>query len=364
MTFRLICLLLVWCSVATGCSDNVGESRLNNYLNRLATVLAVDDTGQLDSPSEISAPLRFPEAKALSPRASHIGEDTDGKISILDFMKLYGCDLQSVVGEQNTNLAEFAGDSQTLLRSLRFIQAAPSCLAMLEEEGNQDLAEKLKAALQRKRQNISRDFWRATLGSPEARLFWKQPDQLADYPAQVSLAPVQVIGRLAQRHDDLESGHYDPLIEKLEEDLAALHIGDGGHLYAALNQLNALLAQANAILLQRQQQGRLCLQSRELFNREALQNVIQKYFVGEVQAWASELSRRYYQLMEPYLALEQRLESVEPAAYRVWREKRDQQMQAWLRAPAEHVAHLQEFMEQCESASATDRRELLTKLQG
>ena len=334
-------ILLTLCA----CSRNEGEARLQNYLKRLDTVLELGLPSSVVPPKTTLQRYGFPQEpefpKARSPSV---------QISLLDFLGLYGCRLQSVVGEQNTNLASFAEASQDVIRAIRFIELAPECVGMLREAGKQELAITLERALQQKTLQLERDFWLATLGSKEAREFWKAAPVLGAYPEETSVSPIQTLGRLLQLSGALKEGNYHPVLDELEPLMSDFRTGDGGELYRSLQTLNTYLEHASTALRERAGSGGLCFGGRETFNRDALANVVQTFFAGDVQEWAAGLSRRYYALILPYQRLEEVFSELEPKAYKSWRVDRDARMAFWLRAPARHVAALKPFLDGCPPA--------------
>ena len=58
------------------------------------------------------------------------------------------------------------------------------------------------------------------------------------------------------------------------------------------------------------------------FSSKILQNVVQKYFVGEVQHWAADLNRRQYALSEAMADLEGELAPMLSESYARWTKER------------------------------------------
>ncbi|MEQ8802037.1 MAG: DUF3080 family protein [Haliea sp.] len=106
---------------------------------------------------------------------------------------------------------------------------------------------------------------------------------------------------------------------------------------------------AGTTLLQaRRQRGPLCSGPIRPAAATILRNVIEKFFVGEVQPWSAGLGRRQHELLPLVAVLEAALDSGLPSAYRQWQSRRDSQLQQWTGAPRRHVEALQAVLKPCE----------------
>ncbi|MEC8429519.1 MAG: DUF3080 family protein, partial [Pseudomonadota bacterium] len=63
------------------------------------------------------------------------------KISLLEFLSLFGCELQHTIGERNSSLGRVAADSQRLLNTLKLVRQAPDCIERLGRDGREEDAE-------------------------------------------------------------------------------------------------------------------------------------------------------------------------------------------------------------------------------
>lgn len=328
-----------------GCSSDHGESVLSNYLYRLSNVL------ELEQP-ELGKPMVLEWRGVSRGESATEGSDsgTNASINLLEFLSLYGCELQGVIAEKNSPLGRLAQPSQALLRELDFIRAAPACLAMLESEGKAELKAQLEQAVQQKRELFLGQLWRVVLRETEARSFWRAQAQANDYPAEVSEQIPLALGQLEQLAADFSAPELtleDSLLDssQLESWLFQLNQGDGGQLYRALMHYQLGIEAANNMLVQAQQ--RACASPRSKEQRMRLENVVQKFFVDEVQAWAAQLSQRYYALIPPYQKLEAHFVELESEDYRTWRRERDASMRQALESAKRHVELIQAFLKGC-----------------
>ena len=331
--FRILFVLLVSLCL-NACDGSRGEVSLDNYQTRLFRVLHID-------------PASYPEAEAVVTWQS-FSEVKEGalpdldqlNISLLDFLNLYGCELQVIVGETNSILGKFAAASQALIRELAFLRVAPECIRTLEEENKMELAAQLRNAVKIKRQNLGRVIVNAVLSGPEAKAFWKAPASLDDYPEKVSIDVPQSIQALAVLSEAWLQGENLAQTETLEKELFAFKKGDGGALLRSYYELSQRLLRLNAILRAHYESEAFCS---VYYDVDILNNVITKFFVGDVQVWAAALNQRQYALFPLIQAFEKQLEgslSETYIAWQAWRESLLSDTQAVVR---QHVALLKAY---------------------
>ncbi len=333
------CVAMTLMLVVTGCSQEPASERLDNYHTRLARVFDF-------SPSPV-APVRAVPAMPVIPHWPETGKSE--QLDLLDFMSLYGCELQLVVAQQNASLGRFARSSQQLLNHLRFLHVAPDCIDSLRKEDKPALAAQLEQVFVTKQQHLAAYIWQALLGGEEARAFWKRPVVLADYPEQVGRAPAQAIAQMRDLASRWLAGEWDAGWSELEQVLAEFRTGDGGALLKSWEILQRRLSLIDADLAQWQRTAARCVQARANFDARILDNVIRKFFVAEVQVWAAQLSQRYYALMVPMEALENLLVAGEPPAYRDWRQHRMQFLEVARQSMRVHVHALQGVQKLCQA---------------
>lgn len=127
---------------------------MDEYVERLARVLEQDA-----SLSPIPLAANFPR------RRDRRLEIPELKLDMLDFLSLYGCDLQSVVGERNSVLGRVMQPINVLRYDLRFIAAAKSCLPELKDE--KELYNTVAKARAFKVENLPIAVWNATWGTKD-----------------------------------------------------------------------------------------------------------------------------------------------------------------------------------------------------
>ncbi|MBC7184704.1 MAG: DUF3080 family protein, partial [Marinobacter sp.] len=136
-TGSLRIIIPVLASLLAGCNPfSDARPMMDEYVERVARVLESDP--QL---SDITPASQLPR------RRDRVLAMPDLDMGMLDFLSLYGCELQYVVGEKNSVLGRVMQPLNRLRYEIRFIEAARDCLPGIEDE---DLAEELEEAVQAK----------------------------------------------------------------------------------------------------------------------------------------------------------------------------------------------------------------------
>lgn len=332
--FLLLSLLLL------GCAGQ--ESDLEAYLHRLS-----DSLDTPIPPAQASEALGMPRPPK-PPLAS-----TPASIGMLDLWSIRQCRLHKIIADHNSALGKVAVRSERLLYTLDFLQWAPPCAKKLSAEGETELADILMAAHQDYRQRLPAQIWRATLGGPEFRQFWRRSGvSIGDTVQQQSTDSLRALASLQQMVQAWLSGDYDlqgedSRRERLNQALSSIARGDGGALLLAMESIQIQLARANALLDERLQRRPLCLSGQPTPKAKRLLGIVTRYFAKGIQQRSAAYNQRVYKILPPVQALEQALSRAEPASWRDWRLRRDQRFEQARNAPARHVKALLPLLDQC-----------------
>lgn len=111
------------------------EHQAGDYVAALADSLAV-------APQTSSIPTVEP-----LPRSRYRRQDLpELDMGLVDFLSLYGCDLQVVIGERTSTLGRVAPPGKRMAYHLRFLEAADDCLPKVESESRSKALEEARAA--------------------------------------------------------------------------------------------------------------------------------------------------------------------------------------------------------------------------
>ncbi|MEP0202908.1 MAG: DUF3080 family protein [Halioglobus sp.] len=320
----------------TACSQNDDTARYERYLDRLARPLSTD-VPRIREPARLRSPAVAELQLAIAP----------SKLDALDFLSLSGCQLQVTVGKRNSSLGKFAPPSQRLLLELEFLQFAPACIAHLRSQNETGIAQLLESTHADKLLQLPGRIFNATLGSQEFATFWQQPNRLGDYPRNTSSAVISALEAINAHTLRWLSGDFAANNLEFELLLSEVARGDGGALAKALSSQDLWLSGANTMLQVTRAAGGLCDTGFKPASATILENVVRKYFIGEIQPVAATLNRRHHQLIPAIEALEESLFSALPDSYRSWRKIRQETLTQAATAPRRHVQQLKTLLDPC-----------------
>lgn len=327
-------VLLVACA-----PENTGPAKLDNYLTRLGRVIEVE----IDVSEPKSDQVPRLTRKTLKPL-----DVPSANIDVLDFLSLSGCDLQVNLGRRNSGLGRQASPSQKLLLDLEFLDLAPTCIQKLQDDGNLDLASTIEKAAESRHAALPKSIYNAIFTGPEWLAFWRLPETLGDYPRQTNSELLDNIKALEVSVTAWLNGDYRADNLTFELLLSELRKGDGGALLLAASWQGGLLARADHSIITASSTRGLCPFQTPTAESKAFENVVAKYFAGEVQGWSALLSQRWHDLDLAVHNLERLLEHTLPEDYRQWQEARDAFLtQGVIDAPREHVKVIKAALAPC-----------------
>ena len=328
-----LCLLTL-----IGCSDpDTGPAHLDEYLQRLSTITGIEP--EPGTPRDINR-FDLPQEEVIESPAS-------GRIDLIDFLSLSGCELQINLGRRNTQLGRTASPSQRLLLDLEFMDLAPECIALLRERGEDELASTLADISVEREAMLANSIAHAVLMGPEWRLFWERPPTLANYPADTSSAIAQSLNRLADLTRGWLGGNRQASNREFELLLSDLRAGDGGALLAAHSLVSRELARANMLLARAQTTAPLCPYGSATDRSRAFERVVARFFAGTVQPWLVQLRQRTELLLGPVTNLELPLSAALSPRYRAWVVERDQLLTHQTELIRAHIANIQATLARC-----------------
>ncbi|WP_417567941.1 DUF3080 domain-containing protein [Marinobacter sp.] len=333
----------VLASLLAGCNPfSDARPMMDEYVERVARVLDVDpELSDIDSASQ------------LPRRRDRVLTIPDLEMGMLDFLSLYGCELQQVVGQKNSVMGRVMQPLNHLRYEIRFIEAARECLPEIEDE---DLSEELVDAIESKLESLPIAIWNATWGVEEVEKLFTLAK--GDYPVSPEGNPVsdlaRDIGRLNATVSRLLSNDLSVSLEfagAVQQRWQAEH--RAGQLINSALLLTARLQDGTEILRQRTEGRPLCLNGKPNNQSDILQNMFFSVYIGEVQPYMSELARARTRLIVPFEQLAKMQIETMPESFRPWYQRhltQDSQSSLWHQldvAMMNHTRAWQDLLEQC-----------------
>ncbi|MEC7376015.1 MAG: DUF3080 domain-containing protein [Pseudomonadota bacterium] len=327
-----------------GC-DPFSEARpmMDEYVERVARVLETEPRY-----SDI------PAASQLPRRRERVLTLPDLDMGMLDFLSLYGCELQYVVGEKNSVMGRVMQPLNRLRYEVRFIQTARECLPDIEDE---DFAGELTDAIESKLASLPIAVWNATWGVEEVETLFTLSKGY--YPvAAVEGNPVSDLARDIARLNgvvtELESGNLDVSLDFVGEVHQRWQAEyRAGQLINSARLLTARLRDGTALLRQRIEGRPLCLNQQPNNQSDIVQSMFFSVYIGKVQPYLSAVSQGRTALIEPFERLADQQAGVMPEAFRPWYRHHLSQTgaeslwQALDLAIADHTRAWQDLLGQC-----------------
>lgn len=338
----MVCVLLL-----AGCNPfSQAEPMMDEYVERVARVL--------DAEAELS---ELPALQHLPRRRERRLEMPELDIDILDFLSLYGCQLQFVVGERNSVMGRVMDPLNRLRYELRFIEAAGDCLPGIERE---DLRLSVQGAIDSKRQSLPVAIWNATWATEEIETLFTLSKGYFPVAAEArsSVDPVSDLssdmGRLNNTLDALLAGQIDPSLDyvgEVHQRWQAEH--RAGQLLNSANLLIARLDDATAIIRTRLDGRPLCFDGKPNNQSDIVRNMFFSVYIERIQPYMSDVRRARQALIQPLFEMAQAQNEVMPEAFRLWSGRHlvlDGEASIWREldsAMAEHTESWQLLLEQC-----------------
>lgn len=338
-----VLVLLITALLLSGCNPfSSAGPMMDEYVKRVARVLELEP--------ELS---ELPSASALPRRRDRQLAMPELDMGMLDFLSLYGCELQYVVGEKNSVMGKVMQPLNRLRYELRFIEAGEDCLPEVNRDG---LKESLEEAIASKKETLPTVLWNATWGVEEMESLFTLAK--GDYPVVAEGNPVSDLTidttRINAVTKQLLDGDLSPSLEfagAVQQRWQAEH--RAGQLINSARLLVARLNDASALLEQRIQGRPLCLDGKPNNQSDIVQNMFFSVYIEKIQPYVSNIMRARNQLIEPLSDLAAMQKEVMPAAFAEWyRYHLDEEAEAslWFRldqAMVRHTRRWQALLEQC-----------------
>ncbi len=149
-----LALLAALTLVHTGCGFFADrEETLDGYVEELAEAVG--------EPVDLSP---IPTVQNLPRRRERILEVAEIDMGVVDFLSLYGCDLQVVVGERTSIMGRVMDAGKRLDYEIRFLGAAEDCLPDMDSERRRNA---VKEAVEMKTEKLPNTLWNSIWAAEE-----------------------------------------------------------------------------------------------------------------------------------------------------------------------------------------------------
>ncbi|MGQ7274942.1 DUF3080 domain-containing protein [Marinobacter sp. V034] len=290
----------------TGCQPfSEPESMMEEYVERVARVF--------DQHAELS-PL--PVTGLFPRRRDRRLPMPELDLSMLDFLSLYGCDLQHVVGERNSGLGRVMQPLNQLRYELKFIHAADDCIGTLEDDPS--LREAVVFARHSKVTTLPIAVWNASWGVEEIEpLFTRTEGALPVTVSAADISDLEVDVRLlVQRLGELRKGKLDTDFGFLGEVHQRWQAEDRmGQLIKSGQLLVTRLNDAADIIEHRLAARPVCLNGQPNNQAEIARSMFFAVYAGKVQPYIAAVTRIRQHLLPGFHELGATQRNVMPAAF-------------------------------------------------
>lgn len=318
------------------------EGLFDEYVERSARVL--------DGEAVLSP---VPTVAQLPRRRERVSDIPALDVSMLDFLGLYGCELQHVIGERNSIMGRVMHPASVFDYEVRFLRAAAECADGIESER---LAARIADIIDAKRAQIPDAAWNAVWGASEIEDFLTrsrgalavQPDRdMASILAADLRALADVVGRVQGGDLAVDVKALDDVYQRWQSRPLAGQALRGAVLAATRLEDASRLIEAR--LGDRPVCARPDLRPRAAEN---MRGMFMSVYVGRVQPYLANLQRVRHELMPPLRELAAigggRSEAV--VAYARLNLGDEDEASLWRRfdlAVARHTRAWQDLLEQC-----------------
>lgn len=272
--------LLMLVFLLTSCDPfSQPESMMDEYMIRLARVL------EQDGPvSTLPTLTKLPSKKERTLNIPEID------VNMLEFLSLYGCELQVVVAERNSILGRVMLPINRLRYEIRFIQSAKLCLATIDDSKTADILQK---AIAQKITTLPAVFWNAIWSTEEI-------EQLLTYSkgyVPVDATSINTIKTglqdLLELKNQIDNKTFDINLEQLgtiQQQWLYSHVA--GKLLKSAQLLTLRLNEATSIIDERLMAKPLCYKQRATPQAEIVRSFFFNIYIAKVQPYLAKVSQQ------------------------------------------------------------------------
>lgn len=283
------------------------DSMMDEYVERVGRVL--------DQEASLSP---VTTASGLPRRRDRVLATPPLDLNILDFLSLYGCELQYVVGERNSVLGRVMQPLNRLRYELRFIAAARDCLPSIDDD---QLRQSVEEAIASKRETLPVALWNATWGVEEVEVLLSRAKGY--YPLSADGANVaglaSDLGELNTVAQHILDGDLAVSLESIGEVHQRWQSNHAaGQLINSAHLLRVRLDDATELLQSRLRGRPLCLDGKPNNQSDIVHSMFFSVYVEQVQPYLASMRRARDAIIAPLEKLAARQAEVMPEDFQRW----------------------------------------------
>ncbi|WP_185843546.1 DUF3080 family protein [Pseudoalteromonas luteoviolacea] len=278
------CKLLVALSIfSLGCTP--APSDLNKeYSQRLANVLETD-APDITKPTFNKLPISpLPASKY--------------KISVIDLAKLGHCRVATHIASHNNQLGKLAKPSEVFKYNVNFVRYAQECIK--HKDTDSDVREILTKAHAQKKADLPATLAHVFTNEKELTQFLSLTFNEITYDtSNTEIKAQEALSTLSKLTNSLNSPH---LIEEQSLTTALEKLNNNHYVQSLLTSTKKQIAwnrSSTKWLNQFSLENTVCPEGKNKNKAKVLNNVFQKYYIQDVQAYQSKLTQRLHSI-EPY----------------------------------------------------------------
>lgn len=331
-----VCLLLL-----AGCSPfDAPDDMMEEYVERVGRVL---ELAPVFSEIPDVKPLPRPRDRTLAIPVTELG--------MLDFLSLYGCELQRVVGEKASIMGRVMQPLNRLRYEVRFIQAARKCLPSIE---NEELASDLQKAIASKQKSLPLAIWNATWGVEEIESLFTSAKGRLPVEAPASAELTNDLRQLNQTVAALNAGQLDQDLDYLGNvHQSWLSEHKAGQLINSARLVIARLTDGTGLIAQRLEGRPLCIGGQPNEQARIVQSMFFSVYIEKIQPYLASVRRHRDTVVAPLTELATQQREVMPASFESYYRTtlsvtaEDGLWQRLDKAVQQHTEAWQSLLEQC-----------------
>ncbi|OZB18824.1 MAG: hypothetical protein B7X58_03145, partial [Marinobacter sp. 34-60-7] len=305
----------VLAALLAGCNPfSEAEPMMSEYLERLGRVLE----------TPVMTPDELPSASIMPRRRDRVLEMPELELGMLDFLSLYGCELQFVVGEKASVMGRVMQPLNRLRYEVRFIRAAEDCLPDIDDDD--ELKTELGNAIESKRESLPIATWNAIWGTEELeKLFTLSKGY---YPVGEGQAPVSDLVTDLQQLGTMVEGLQRESRSQPASDISLEGLGAiqqrwqaeyrAGQLINSARLLTAYLNAGTRVIRARLEDRPLCLNGKPNNQSDIVRNFFFSVYIEKVQPYMSDVSRARDSLIAGFAGLAASQSEQMPASFEGW----------------------------------------------